>query len=84
METTQIYDNMRELEFQGYDDTQDKQLELLYNAIKSLNDIEKALALMYLEDKSYRDIAKTLGISEVNARVKMNRTKTKLKEILNP
>lgn len=84
VETTQIYDNMKELEFQGYDDTQDKQLELLYNAIKSLNDIEKALALMYLEDKSYREIAKTLGISEVNARVKMNRTKTKLKEILNP
>ena len=48
------------------------------------NDIEKALALMYLEDKSYKEISETLGISEVNARVKMNRTKTKLKNILNP
>lgn len=84
IETTQIYDNLKELEFQDYDDSKDKQLQLLYQAIKSLNDIEKALALMYLEDKSYREIATTLGISEVNARVKMNRTKTKLKNILNP
>jgi RNA polymerase sigma-70 factor (ECF subfamily) len=31
---------------------------------------------MYLEDKDYREIAaETLGISEVNARVKMNRIK---------
>ncbi len=84
IETTQIYDNLKELEFQDYDDTKDKQLQLLYNAIYSLNDIEKALALLYLEDKSYKEISITLGISEVNARVKMNRTKTKLKNILNP
>lgn len=84
VETTQIYDNLKELEYQGYDDTHDKQLELLYKAIQSLNDIEKALALLYLEDKSYKEISKMLGISEVNARVKMNRTKTKLKNILNP
>ena len=84
VETTQIYDNLKELEYHDYDDSADKQLKLLYKAIYSLNDIEKALALMYLEDKSYKEIAKTLGISEVNARVKMNRTKTKLKNILNP
>jgi predicted DNA-binding protein YlxM (UPF0122 family) len=35
---------------------------------------------MYLEDKDYREIAETLGISEVNARVKMNRIKGKLKK----
>lgn len=84
IETTQIYDNLKELEYQAYDDSKDNQLKLLYKAIHSLNDIEKALALLYLEDKSYREISMTLGISEVNARVKMNRTKTKLKNILNP
>jgi DNA-directed RNA polymerase specialized sigma24 family protein len=36
--------------------------------------IEKSF-FMYLEDKDYREIAETLGISEVNARVKMNRIK---------
>jgi len=84
VETTQIYDNLKELEYQDYDDSHDQQLKLLYNAIYSLNDIEKALALLYLENKNYKEIASTLGISEVNARVKMNRTKTKLKNILNP
>lgn len=84
IETSEIYDNLKELEYKDYDDAQDKQLKLLYQAIYSLNDIEKALALLYLEDKSYKEIANTLGISEVNARVKMNRTKTKLKNILNP
>jgi RNA polymerase sigma-70 factor (ECF subfamily) len=84
IETTQIYDNLKELEYQDYDDSKDNQLKLLYKAIHSLNDIEKALALLYLEDKNYKEIANTLGISEVNARVKMNRTKTKLKNILNP
>lgn len=62
----------------------EQQLTLLYSAIKELNDIEKALVFLYLEDKDYREISETLGISEVNARVKMNRVKTKLKTILNP
>ena len=67
-----------------YDDTEEKQLKLLYNAVRQLNDIEKALVFLYLEDKNYNEISETLGISEVNARVKMNRVKTKLKTILNP
>ena len=67
-----------------YDDTKDEQLKALYSGIRELNDIEKALIFLYLEDKPYKEIAKTLGISEVNARVKMNRTKEKLRKILNP
>ncbi len=82
--TSEIYDNLKELEYKEYDDTKDKQLEMLYKAIHGLNDIEKALCLLYLENKPYTEIAETLGISEVNARVKMNRTKQKLKKILNP
>ncbi len=67
-----------------YDDTQEQQLKVMYKAIKQLSDIEKALVFLYLEDKDYREISQTLGITEVNARVKMNRIKTKLKTILNP
>jgi len=84
IETTALIENKIDFEVSEYNDKQDKQLDLLYKAIHSLNDIEKALALMYLEDKSYEEIASTLGITEINARVKMNRTKTKLKNILNP
>lgn len=84
VQTGQLYDNLKALEYEEYDDTQDRQLALLYQAIHSLTDIEKALVLLYLEDKPYKEIASCLGITEVNARVKMNRTKTKLKQILNP
>ena len=69
---------------EDFDDTEEQQLKLLYDAVHQLNDIEKALVFLYLEDKDYREISETLGISEVNARVKMNRVKTKLKTILNP
>ncbi len=67
-----------------YDETQEQQLKLMYKAVKQLGDIDKALVFLYLEDKNYSEIAETLGISEVNARVKMNRIKTKLRTILNP
>ena len=69
---------------EDYDDTEEEQLKVLYKAVHTLNDIEKALVFLYLEDKDYREISATLGITEVNARVKMNRVKTKLKKILNP
>ncbi len=67
-----------------YDDTEEQHLKLMYKAVRQLNDIDKALVFLYLEDKDYREISETLGISEVNARVKMNRIKNKLKTILNP
>ena len=67
-----------------YDDTEEQQLKLIYKAVHQLNDIEKALVFLYLEDKDYREISETLGITEVNARVKMNRVKKKLKQIINP
>lgn len=67
-----------------YDDTEEQNLKLMYKAVKQLSDIEKALVFLYLEDKNYAEISETLGITEVNARVKMNRIKTKLRTILNP
>ena len=67
-----------------YDDTKDQKLKALYDGIRELSDIEKALIFLYLEDKPYKEIAITLGITEVNARVKMNRAKDKLKKSLNP
>ncbi len=84
VKTGEIYDNLKELEYEAYDDSTERQLAMLYKAIYALNDVDKALVLLYLEDKPYKDIALCLGISEVNARVKMNRAKNKLKEMLNP
>lgn len=69
---------------EDYDSTIEDQLKLMYDAVKTLNDIDKALVFLYLENKNYREISQTLGITEVNARVKMNRIKDKLRTILNP
>lgn len=66
------------------DPEKEARLESLYIAIKKLNDIERAVVIQYLEDLPYREIANNLGISEVNARVKMNRIKTKLKKLMQP
>ncbi len=82
---TQDFDNvLYRIESQEYDDTEEEQLKLMYSAIHQLSDIDKALIFLYLEEKNYKEISQTLGISEVNARVKMNRVKTRLKKILNP
>lgn len=69
---------------EDYNFEEEEQLKLMYEAVYQLNDIEKALIFMYLEEKDYTEISETLGISEVNARVKMNRIKGKLRKILNP
>ena len=69
---------------EDYNFEEEEQIKLMYKAVQQLNDIEKALVFLYLEDKDYTEISETLGISEVNARVKMNRIKGKLKKILNP
>ena len=64
------------------DDEKQMQISLLYKVIKMLPQVERAIVMMYLDDLPYRDIAENLGISEVNARVKMNRLKKTLKELM--
>lgn len=65
-------------------DSQEKEEKLayLYKAVHELNHIEKALIFLFLENQSHREIAQNLGITEVNARVKLNRTKEKLQQII--
>lgn len=84
IKTQDISDVAFKISSNEYDDSEEKQLASLYKAIHQLNDIDKALIFLYLEDKSFSEISETLGISNVNARVKMNRAKEKLKTILNP
>jgi RNA polymerase sigma factor (sigma-70 family) len=84
LQTQNIDGLIHKVKVEEYDDTEEKQLQLLYEAVRQLNDIDKALVFLYLEDKDYEEISEMLGITEVNARVKMNRVKVKLKTILNP
>lgn len=53
----------------------------LYQALSELNSIDKAIVMLYLEEKDYEEIASIVGISQNYVRVKMNRIKTKLREI---
>lgn len=60
----------------------DEKINTMYQAIHQLNDVEKALIMMYLDDKNYDEISEILGITQGNARVKMNRAKNKLKLLI--
>jgi len=66
-----------------YDHEKEEKLSAMYKAINQLNPIDKAFIFYYLEDFSGKEIADQMGISEGNVRVKMNRAKNKLKDILN-
>ena len=84
LSTIEFDNTIHKINQEEYNYEEEEHIKLLYQAVHQLNDIDKALVFMYLEDKDYGEIAETLGISEVNARVKMNRIKGKLKKILNP
>jgi len=59
-----------------------EQSDEMYAAINSLNDIEKSIVLLYLDGYSYDEMEKITGISNATLRVKMNRIKLKLKNIV--
>lgn len=69
-------------DFMEDDEERQQQISTLYKVIKMLPNVERAIVTMYLDDLPYRDIAENLGITEVNARVKMNRLKKTLKELM--
>lgn len=64
------------------DGERQQQISLLYKVVKLLPEVERAIVMMYLDDLPYREIAENLGITEVNARVKMNRLKKTLKILM--
>ncbi|MBL1409511.1 RNA polymerase sigma factor [Sphingobacterium faecale] len=76
------YDTASEPEHEQYDTEKERQLELFYLAVQNLNRIEKALIFYFMEGLSHRDTGIQLGISEGNVRVKLNRTKEKLQNII--
>jgi len=82
LDTNPLNDEISRIELDQYDPVVDEQLNWLYQTIEEFSEIDKALVLLYLEDKRYDEIAQTLGISAVNARVKMNRIKQRLKKMI--
>ena len=70
------------IKYDEYDEEKEKNLQKMYGAIHQLNEIDKALIFYYLQDFSGKEMAEQLGLSEGNARIKLNRAKNKLKELL--
>ncbi len=60
-----------------------EELKELYRLINRLSKIEKAIVLLYLEEKTYDEIGEIVGITRGNVGVRLNRIKTKLKEMSN-
>lgn len=73
----QISENLYQIPDAVTDSTE--QIELLYQAIYALSDLEKALILLFFEDKTTEEIADLSGITPNNVRVKMHRIREKLK-----
>lgn len=73
-------ENIKEEE--GDSQIKESQIEHFYKAVQKLEKIDKAIIFYQLEGFSHKEIGENLGISEGNARVKLNRAKEKLKEII--
>ena len=69
-------------EDEGDSHIKESQIEHFYKAVQKLEKIDKAIIFYQLEGFSHKEIGENLGISEGNARVKLNRAKEKLKEII--
>jgi RNA polymerase sigma factor (sigma-70 family) len=57
--------------------------ERMYDALRKLDNAERAIISLFLEDYSYEEIAEIIGITENYVGVRINRIKNKLKTILN-
>ena len=76
-----LADEHEEVEDEYNDSAQAEQnINMLYQFIDGLKELDKALMILYLEEKSYTEIAEILGISETNVATKISRTKEKLKQ----
>jgi RNA polymerase sigma-70 factor (ECF subfamily) len=57
------------------------ELELLYNCIDELNEINKAIILLYLDGNSHDEISEIMGISKTNVGTRISRIKEQIKNL---
>jgi len=62
-----------------YDPLLDERLNVLYDSIRNLEDLDKAIVFLFLEEKKYEEIAVITGITSSNVSTRMARIKEKLK-----
>jgi RNA polymerase sigma factor (sigma-70 family) len=57
-----------------------EELELLYQCIDELGDLNKAIILLYLDGHSHEEIAEIIGMSRTNVGTRIGRIKEQLKK----
>ena len=57
------------------------ELEVLYNCIDELNEINKAIVMLYLDGNSHDEISEIMGISKTNVGTRIGRIKEQLKSL---
>ena len=75
------YENFQ-LPEDGSDSGTEEDIRQLHSAVGQLTGIEKSIVLLYFENKKYEEIAEITGITQNYVRVKMNRIKKKLRELM--
>tara|TARA_R110002050_G_scaffold94765_2_gene197173 strand:+ start:27008 stop:27502 length:495 start_codon:yes stop_codon:yes gene_type:complete len=81
----QHYNSDYKIETEAVEDERtfpDESLNLLYEAIKKLSEVDRAIILLYLEEKPNKEIAEIIGTTPNNIGVRVNRIKERLKKIL--
>ena len=77
-----VSDSMSAIETENNYAFADESLNLLYDAIRQLSEIDRAIIMLYLEEKPYQEIADILGSNPNNIGVRVKRIKDRLKKIL--
>jgi RNA polymerase sigma-70 factor (ECF subfamily) len=65
-----------------HSDQREDDLQRLQWAIRQLSEIERAMVMMALDEIPYEEIAETIGITQNNVRVRMNRIREKLRNLI--
>lgn len=59
---------------------QTPELDILYQCIDELDEINKAIILLYLDGNQHEEIAEVIGISKTNVGTRIGRIKEQLKK----
>lgn len=81
---TEIPENLDLSEPENYSTEHELRIQLLYEAINELPELDRVIATLLLENTPYKAIAEISGISENYVAVKVNRIKAALTHKLNP
>lgn len=71
----------KEFHLNNNDEASDNE-DKMFEAIRTLNKVERAIVALFFEGYSYKEIAEIMGITENYVGVKISRIKEKLKRIL--